>query len=142
MTPVTDLFVTHRINPFLTQPIVEAAMSISSYDSFDDRNDRIVLRRIAHEITSVDVLWRRTKGTFDVGFIRGIQSNYGAFRELIDNGVLMRAGRIDQQELQRALKETEVGQGAAAISLGLLGCVEIFCRSWQEFLSTKCAVSR
>lgn len=141
MTPVTDLFLTHRINPFLAQPIVEAAMNITSYESFDDRNDRIVLRRIAHEITSVDVLWRRTKGTFDVGFIKGIQSNHDALRELLCNGVLMQAGRIDERELRLAFKETDVGQGAAAISLALLGCAEIFCRSWQEFLSSRAAAS-
>lgn len=142
MTPVTDLSLTHRINPFLAQPIVEAAANIRSYDSFDHRNDRIVLRRIAHEITNVDVLWRRTKGTFDVGFIRGIQSNRDAFRELVCNGVLMRAGRVDERELRQALKEANVGQGAAAISLALLGCTEIFCKSWQEFLSTRHAASR
>lgn len=137
MTPVTDLFLTRRVNPFLAQPIVEAAMGIRSYESFDSRNDRVVLRRIAYETTHVDVLWRRTKGTFDVGFIKGIQSNYGAFHELIGKGVLMQAGRIDERELKRALKEVNVGQGGAAISLALLGCVEIFCASWNRFQSIK-----
>lgn len=142
MTPTTDLFLTRRINPFLAQPIVEAAMSIKTYDSFDCRNDRTVLRNIAHDITPTDVLRRRTKGTFDVGFIKGIQSNYDAFYELVRNGVLMRAGRINERELHQALKEIRVGQGAAAIGLALLGCVEIYCSSWQQFLSKRRAQAR
>nr|WP_275895792.1 asparagine synthase-related protein [Trinickia diaoshuihuensis] len=137
MTPVTDLFITRRINPFLAQPIVEAAANIRSYASFDERNDRIVLRKIAEKITPIDVLRRRTKGTFDVGFINGIRSNRDAFHELVHNGVLMQAGRIDELEVRRALKAVQVGQGTAAISLALLGCVEIYCASWQKFIASR-----
>lgn len=96
---------------------------------------------VVSDITSVDVLWRRTKGTFDVGFIKGIQSNRDAFRELVSNGVLMQAGRVDERELQQALKKIQVGDGAAAISLALLGCVEIFCASWGKFLAARRAAS-
>ncbi|WP_138110450.1 lasso peptide isopeptide bond-forming cyclase [Burkholderia humptydooensis] len=137
MTPVTDAAYTRRLNPYLAQPVVEATFGLRSYDSFDHRNDRIVLREIASAHTPVDVLWRRTKGSFGIGFVKGIVSHYDAFRELIRDGVLMRSGKLDEAELERALKAVRVGQNAAAISLALVGCVEIFCASWQNFVTNR-----
>ncbi|MBO2952015.1 lasso peptide isopeptide bond-forming cyclase [Burkholderia pseudomallei] len=139
MTPVTDAAYTNRLNPYLAQPVVEASFGLRSYDSFDHRNDRIVLREIAAAHTPVDVLWRRTKGSFGIGFVKGIVSHYDAFRELIRDGVLMRSGQLDEAELEHALKAVRVGQNAAAISLALVGCVEIFCASWQNFMTNRSA---
>lgn len=137
MTPVTDAAYTSRLNPYLAQPVVEAAFGLRSYDSFDHRNDRIVLREIASAHTPVDVLWRRTKGSFGIGFVKGIVSHYDALRELIRDGVLMRSGRLDEAELEHALKAVRVGQNAAAISVALVGCVEVFCASWQNFVTNR-----
>ncbi|AIT19536.1 asparagine synthase family protein [Burkholderia thailandensis E254] len=137
MTPVTDAAYTSRLNPYLAQPVVEAAFGLHSYDSFDHRNDRIVLREIASAHTPVDVLWRRTKGSFGIGFVKGIVSHYDALRELIRDGVLMRSGRLDEAELEHALKAVRVGQNAAAISVALVGCVEVFCASWQNFVTNR-----
>lgn len=137
MTPVTDAAYTRRLNPYLAQPVVEAAFGLRSYDSFDHRNDRIVLREIASAHTPVDVLWRRTKGSFGISFVKGIVSHDGALRELIRDGVLMRSGRLDEAELERAFKAARVGQNAAAISVALVGCVEVFCASWQNFIANR-----
>ncbi|KVE43175.1 lasso peptide isopeptide bond-forming cyclase [Burkholderia sp. BDU5] len=141
MTPVTDAAYTSRLNPYLAQPVVEATFGLRSYDSFDHRNDRIVLREIASAHTPVDVLWRRTKGSFGIGFVKGIVSHYDAFRELLRDGVLMRSGKIDETELEHALKAVRVGQNAAAISLALVGCVEVFCASWQNFVANRRVVA-
>ncbi|KGS08679.1 lasso peptide isopeptide bond-forming cyclase [Burkholderia sp. ABCPW 111] len=141
MTPVTDAAYTSRLNPYLAQPVVEATFGLPSYDSFDHRNDRIVLREIASAHTPVDVLWRRTKGSFGIGFVKGIVSHDDAFRALIRDGVLMRSGRIDEAELEHALKAVRVGQNAAAISLALVGCVEVFCASWQNFVANRRVVA-
>ncbi|KOS99565.1 asparagine synthase family domain protein [Burkholderia mallei] len=71
--------------------------------------------------------------------MKGIVSHYDAFRELIRDGVLMRSGQLDEAELEHALKAVRVGQNAAAISLALVGCVEIFCASWQNFMTNRSA---
>jgi asparagine synthetase B (glutamine-hydrolysing) len=64
-----------RLNPFLSQPVVEAAMTIKSYDSSSQQNDRIALRQAAYSVRQLDVLWRRTKGTFDLCFLKGVSEN-------------------------------------------------------------------
>jgi len=140
MTPATESAYTRRLNPLLMQPVVEAALAMKTYEGFTSENDRIVLRRIAHSYTPTDVLWRRTKGTFDIGFMKGIQENCQEFRELVYNGVLMGAGRLDETEFEKMLRQVSVGQSAAGITLALIGCVEIFCAAWTAHLSGRRAL--
>ncbi len=128
-----------RINPFLAPPIVGAALALESHKSFSEENDRIVLRELASRFCSTDVIWRRTKGSFDAGILRGLQVNQEQYLSLIENGVLMAAGLIERSRIREALRQVAVGQSSAGITLALIGCVEIYCASWRNFLSQSSA---
>lgn len=132
MTPNTDVSRTSRVNPFLMQPIVEAAAGMTDFESFDDKTDRLQLRRIASSYKSIDVLWRKSKGSFDVGFLNGIMSNYDQVRQLIFDGVLVNSGRLERKRIERLLRDVTVGQSAAGVNTALIACVEIFCASWHH----------
>lgn len=131
MTPMTTRTYTRRLNPFLMQPVVEATFKIKSYESFSRENDRFILRKIASDHIQSEVLWRRTKGTFDAGILRGIQKNGYQFKSMIEQGVLISSGCLKRKEVDDAIKQLNVGQSAAGLSLALIGCVEIFCAAWS-----------
>lgn len=126
-----------RINPFLTQPVITAALALKSYDSFSVQNDRIVLRELASRHCNSEVLWRRTKGSFNAGILRGLQIHRNNYLDLMKNGVFVDSGLIDMNGLQRALREVDVGQSSAGITLALLGCTEIYCAAWKNWFTQR-----
>lgn len=124
-----------RINPFLTQPIITAALGLKSYESFSEMNDRVVLRRLASHHCESEVLWRRTKGSFNAGILKGLQVHRDNYFDLVKNGVLFNNGLIKMEGVERALREVDVGQSPAGITLALLGCTEIYCAAWKRSLT-------
>lgn len=119
-----------RINPLLAPPVVASALALKSYESFSEQNDRIVLRKLAAKYSPSKVLWRKTKGSFDAGLLRGLQIHRDNYLDLLQSGVLLSNGIISQEALRKALEKAEVGQSSAGITLGLLGCVEVYCAAW------------
>lgn len=124
-----------RINPLLAPPIVDAALGLKPHESFSEENDRIVLRQLAAQFCNSDVIWRRTKGSFDAGILRGMQAHQEQYLSLIDNGVLMDMGLITRSRIVDALRKVAVGQSSAGITLALIGCIEIYCASWKDYLA-------
>lgn len=50
---------------------------------------------------------------------------------MIEQGVLISSGCLKRKEVDDAIKQLNVGQSAAGLSLALIGCVEIFCAAWS-----------
>lgn len=126
-----------RINPFLAPPVVVSALALKSYESFSERNDRIILRRLASKYSASKVLWRKTKGSFDAGVLRGLQVHRENYLDLLESGVFLSNGVIAKEVVVSAFKKVDVGQSSTGITLALLGCVEIYCAAWARKIAQR-----
>ncbi|AEA61657.1 asparagine synthase C-terminal domain-containing protein [Burkholderia gladioli] len=121
-----------RYFPFLDRRIIEIAFNTPIEHSFNNFNDRLILREAAFKINPCHAIWRKSKGSLDAGVIQGINKNISSFRDLIFNGNLHKQHLIDSALTEEAIKNVKFGSRIHGIQLALLGCVEIFCNTWTH----------
>lgn len=120
------------LNPYFSQPVVEAAMQIKSYDSFTEDFDQVNLRKAASRLLTCNDIWHEPAKASHATLIQALQTKRQHVWELIQQGVLMKSGYLDRNRLLRALKLMEQGHASAARSISLIACVEIFCLAWEN----------
>ncbi|MBZ5763714.1 hypothetical protein LAV84_30150 [Rhizobium sp. VS19-DR104.2] len=112
------------VNPYFSQPVVEAVMRLRSFDSFTEG------AADSQEISSA--LWRAQVGPEENLVVHGLQTNRRQSEELIRDGVLMKSGYLDRKALLNALDLVNNGNPLPANTIARIVCVEMFCRAWQS----------
>jgi asparagine synthase (glutamine-hydrolysing) len=84
-----------RTHPLLSQPVIELALQIPTYQSFKDGYDRIFFRRAVSRIKKTKALWRRAKGHTNGSMTNQCAQHAPAIRDIILNGKLTASGIVD-----------------------------------------------
>lgn len=84
-----------RTHPLISQPIIELALQIPTYQSFKDGYDRIFFRRAVSRIKKITPLWRRIKGHTTGSMSKQFAHHASEIRDIILNGKLAAKGIIN-----------------------------------------------
>ncbi|MFA6535621.1 MAG: asparagine synthase-related protein [Candidatus Babeliales bacterium] len=102
-----NTIITH---PLLSQPIVELALKIPTYQSFKDGYDRIFFRRAISRIKKTKSLWRMIKGQTTGTIVKQCAYHAQDIKDIILNGKLVSGGMIDKNWLNKELVQMRHGQ--------------------------------
>ena len=119
--------------PFLTQPMMELALSIPTYHLFHKTYDRYPLRKaIADKLKTSLHMWRRDKGEFSNINMLGLKKNYAYVTSLLLEGQTVSKGYANKNILEDVLKETISGNSDYQWPLLRLVAAEMFLSYWKE----------
>ena len=91
------------VHPLISQPIIEACLSIPSYVLADGGRDRALLRKTFSADVPHEIIARTQKGGADAYFHNMLRNNLQYMRELLLDGQLVREQLLDRAKLERAL---------------------------------------
>jgi len=115
-----------RIQPLMSQPLVELLLRVPTYVLTTGGEDRTVARRAFARDLPPALLSRRTKGTTNEFRLSVFRKTHDWARELLLDGILVREKLLDRKRVERALS-------TPATSAGLMNDyanMEIWLRSW------------
>jgi asparagine synthase (glutamine-hydrolysing) len=92
------------VSPLMSQPIIEAALGIPSWESCSGGVDRAVARQAFARQLPLKIVNRRDKGGPDGFVAQIIHRNRAEIRERLLEGRLVRHGLLDRAALDRALQ--------------------------------------
>lgn len=96
-------------HPLLSQPIVELALSIPTFQSFAHGYDRIFFRNAVDRAKKTTALWRRIKGQTTSSMAKACAHHAHDIREIIVSGTLFKAGILDKQWVEIELGKMRHG---------------------------------
>jgi asparagine synthase (glutamine-hydrolysing) len=89
-----DIHITH---PLFSQPLIELAFKIPTYQSFQNGYDRIFFRKAVSKLTQSDALWRHIKGETTGSMLKACAHSADEIESLIMNGELVHQGIINTE---------------------------------------------
>lgn len=118
------------IAPLLSQPLVEACLTIPSWMWFEDGLNRVAARHAFAGMLPDPILKRRTKGTPDCFSIQILEAHRPAIRALLAEGEMARQGLIDLPGLLRILDDPSPVRDARYERILDILDMEVWARSW------------
>ncbi len=124
----------YSVFPFLSQPVIECALNINTYDSFKHNYDRHAFRTSISNFFNTEAVWRNNKGETTGVFHRSLNANKDYIYELCMDGYIANNLKlIDKKVLERYIQQISKGVGDFQWSLDHLMCMEIFINSWHNY---------
>lgn len=117
--------------PFLSEPIVEFALSFPTYELFKKGHDRYPLRQAVSDRFQTDIAWRRSKGQTTGIFQQGLKKNLKYVLSLCTEGQFAKQGLIAKQGLHQAIIRVSNGEMNDLWDVSHLATVELFLKYWE-----------
>lgn len=117
--------------PLFSQPLIELALSIPTYESYQNGFSRFLFREALSSAFQTDAVWRRDKGHTGGVSQRGLKKNQKWLLELCLEGELSKQGLIDRDELQNGIHEVMAGLIDYEWAVTNIICAETFMSSWR-----------
>lgn len=118
--------------PFLYEPVVEFALSFSTYKLFDKGYDRYPLRQAVSDRFRTETVWRRDKGQTTGVFQLGVKRNLEYILETCLEGYFVKNGLIDREGLYKTIRLIANGDIKHFWPFLHLISAEIFLKSWEK----------
>lgn len=119
------------VNPLLSQPIVEACLSVPTWQWCAGGRDRAPVRNAFAAALPAELTARRSKGGPDAFGFDVVEENRGEIREILFNGLLAQHGVLDVAALEECLKPEHPIAPPNHIRLMMLAEMEAWCRLWS-----------
>jgi len=116
--------------PLFSQPLIELALSIPSYESYKNGFNRFLFRDALSSAFQSDAVWRRDKGETSGVSQKGLKKNRERIFEICLDGELSRQGLIDRNKLQDGMNEVIAGKVDYEWAVTNVICAEIFMSYW------------
>jgi len=120
------------LNPYFSQPIVELALSIPTYQFVREGYDRSLQRRAFSDIVPSPVIRRKGKGFLNTYLLKVIEHNAPFVRELLHEGSLARSGLIEREAIDPMLSPAELVSGAGLSTISGLVAAEAWINAWRR----------
>lgn len=120
------------VHPLLSQPLVEACLSIPSWQLVPDRRERGLARDLFRHLLPEPVLQRRGKGEASGFYNRVIDAHLPALRPLLVEGMLARSGLIATDALDGWLTTEHLLWKDDHPTIGSLISLEIWAQQWAS----------
>jgi asparagine synthase (glutamine-hydrolysing) len=130
-TPTRRGRVAPLLHPLLSQPIVEACLSIPTYVLAPDPRDRGLARDTFADLVPPSILARTGKGEASCYYNRALVGNLPLIRGWLLDGDLVRAGILDRAMLDTVLDEDHLLWADAARPPLLYASIEAWLRYWS-----------
>jgi asparagine synthase (glutamine-hydrolysing) len=118
--------------PFLYEPVVEFALSFSTYELFEKGYDRYPLRKAVSEAFKTDTVWRRDKSQTTGLFQLGVKQNLERVLATCLEGHFVKHGFIDKESLYQTISLIGNGDTKNICQFMYLASAELFFRFWEE----------
>jgi asparagine synthase (glutamine-hydrolysing) len=122
---------TRRAYPFLSQPVVEHALSTPSYELFSDQFNRLPLRRAAASFPDARNVRRMDKAETTGVTLLGLRHHHDSVKRLLMDGRLVREGVVCAEKVRQALNRARAGVATDLPFLCRLAGAELFIQSWE-----------
>lgn len=120
--------------PLLTKPILDTALKIRSYDSFNIEYDRYLFRKSMSEVYNNSYVWRKDKGHTTGVFHKALDINKSYLTELCLNGRLINMGIVNREKFISLYNKTQKGLIDEQWALYQTLCLEIFLDMWSNHI--------
>ena len=117
--------------PFLYEPVVEFALSLSTYDLFNNGYDRYPLRKAISDHFKTETVWRRDKGQTTGVFQLGVKKNLESILNICLEGKFVKQGIIDKEGLHKTIVLIANGDTKHLWPFRQLASAEIFLNYWE-----------
>jgi asparagine synthase (glutamine-hydrolysing) len=117
--------------PLFSQPMIELAISIASYDSFKDGFNRYPFRKSISDEFNTNYVWRKDKGDTSGSLQLGLKKNQNSIKDLCLNGKLINMGILKEDGFLNCFKMALNGQNDVHWALINLVSLELFFKSWS-----------
>lgn len=121
---------TPALNPLLSQPLVELALSVPTYTLYGEDIDRAPFRRGMYRFKKHDYIWRKSKGETSGTFMLGFRKNFEQLSQLVLHGRLAQEGLIETTLLHEHLQKIMHGKNDALWTVINLISIELWFKSW------------
>jgi asparagine synthase (glutamine-hydrolysing) len=118
-------------HPLLSQPVMEAALSIPIWGLAREGRERGLARDLFADRVPREILERRSKGELSAYYARTVAANLGFLKPWLLDGCLCEAGVLARAELEAALEPDALIQAADPVLILSAAAVEAFVRHWQ-----------
>lgn len=118
--------------PLLSQSVVESALAIPTYRSFNEHYNRIMMRKAFEKLAGAELPYRKSKGHATRVFFKGVRKNYKKIMELCMEGRFARNGYINAEKLHNDIKEMNDGIMEKSWYITNLFCAEMFMNEWAS----------
>lgn len=119
------------IHPFLSQPLVELALSIPIENTFNDQYSRVHFRDAFNHAFKSKTFFRRSKGEVTGVLLAGMIQNRKRVQELCFEGLFARKGVINLERLHRTFNEIQAGKIEDLDPFLNLAAIEIWAEPWH-----------
>lgn len=120
------------IYPFLSQPIVESALAMPTYESFDSIYSRILIRKLFERVAGPSFSYRKTKGHATASFFNGVRKNYKNILTLCMEGKFAKEQFVNKKELYDDIGKMWHGVIGKSWYISNLFCAEMFLNEWTN----------
>lgn len=129
--PLSSLDSPERVQPLLSQPLIELCLRIPTYLLTSKGWDRAMARQAFSEDVPREILRRRSKASMNENVLDVLKRNTEAARELLLDGELVGNGVIERAALETALSDGASDKTSAHEVFELLS-TEAWLRSWKS----------
>lgn len=118
------------LNPLLSQPLVEQALSMPTYQTSADGYNRVHFRRAMAKHKKGNYIWRKSKGETSGIVVLGMRAHFDAVCKLLLDGQFSKKGFIDREKLHEKLIAFKHGKTDSLWPLINLIVAEVWLNSW------------
>lgn len=126
-----DVPFVERLEPILSQPIVEISLRIPTYIHQHNGRERGLAREAFADYLIDEVRLRRYKTIANGFFYRILVENTSFYRDFLLGGILAEKNLLDKAVLERAFKDPALRTSAQCVKLMHYADVEAWARSWS-----------
>ena len=119
------------IYPFASQPFVERALSIPTYQLYEQGYDRFPFRQALSKYTMHDYIWRKTKGQTGGIVTLGVRKNIQRVYELALEGRCAQEKLIDKDLVYKEINEMQHGTCKNIWPVSQLLACEMWLNTWK-----------
>jgi asparagine synthase (glutamine-hydrolysing) len=118
--------------PFFSESVVNFALSLPTYDLFQNKYDRYPLRQAISSHFNTQTVWRRDKGETSGIIQLGIKKNLDYVLGLCLEGELVKNGFVDKKELLKIILQLSNGDINDLWYFIHLASIEMFLKGWNN----------
>lgn len=120
------------VDPYLSQPIIEFALRIPTYQFSRGGTDRSLQRRTFGDLLPSPIRRRTGKGFVNNFLLKGIEQNSVFLRELLHEGELVRQGMLRRDAIDPMFSHESLVDGSALTMINSLSATEAWLQSWRK----------
>lgn len=118
--------------PFFAEPVVEFALSLSTYDLLSEGYDRYPLRQAVSKHFKTKTVWRRDKSQTTGLLQLGVKKNLEAVLELCLEGYSVNQGLVDKESLHKNILLIANGDSEYLWPFIHIASLELFLKKWEK----------